>query len=200
MPILHYFPFSPSSPPFLPACSLDVGTEAAIQAALSAVRAGRTVLLIAHRLSTVKDAQQILVVRRGGADPGGSLFSYVAATFPRAPAPAATARRGARTGAGHARGATRPARGGVPGHVAAAAHGADGGSDGFRGNRSCAGDCCSGGYRRGGGALMMSDATAGTLPTGTTLDETAGTMNDSEASTSLAGCGASATVVLPVAQ
>lgn len=44
-----------------------MGTEAAIQAALAAVRAGRTVLLIAHRLSTVKDAQQILVVRRGEA-------------------------------------------------------------------------------------------------------------------------------------
>lgn len=56
-----------STPPPPPLNSLDVGTEAAIQTALAAVRAGRTVLLIAHRLSTVKDAQQIIVVRWWGA-------------------------------------------------------------------------------------------------------------------------------------
>ena len=45
--------------------ALDGATEAAIQATLRKVRAGRTSLVIAHRLSTVVDADEILVVRRG---------------------------------------------------------------------------------------------------------------------------------------
>jgi ATP-binding cassette subfamily B protein len=45
--------------------ALDGPTEAAIQATLRKVRAGRTTLVIAHRLSTVVDADQILVIRRG---------------------------------------------------------------------------------------------------------------------------------------
>ncbi len=45
--------------------ALDGPTEAAIQQTLRKVRAGRTTLVIAHRLSTVVDADQILVVRRG---------------------------------------------------------------------------------------------------------------------------------------
>jgi ATP-binding cassette subfamily B protein len=45
--------------------ALDGPTEAAIQETLRKVRAGRTTLVIAHRLSTVVDADQILVLRRG---------------------------------------------------------------------------------------------------------------------------------------
>ena len=45
--------------------ALDSRTEAAIQATLRKVRAGRTTLIVAHRLSTVADADEILVVRSG---------------------------------------------------------------------------------------------------------------------------------------
>ncbi len=45
--------------------SVDVGTEALIQQALSEVIKGRTVFVIAHRLSTVRKADQILVLDHG---------------------------------------------------------------------------------------------------------------------------------------
>lgn len=45
--------------------ALDSRTEAAIQATLRRLRAGRTTLVVAHRLSTVADADEILVVRGG---------------------------------------------------------------------------------------------------------------------------------------
>jgi ATP-binding cassette subfamily B protein len=45
--------------------ALDGPTEAAIQATLRRARAGRTTLVVAHRLSTIVDADQILVLRRG---------------------------------------------------------------------------------------------------------------------------------------
>ncbi|MCK9894870.1 ABC transporter ATP-binding protein [Frankia sp. AgB32] len=44
---------------------LDSESEAAVQRALAAALAGRTSLVIAHRLSTVRDADQILVVDGG---------------------------------------------------------------------------------------------------------------------------------------
>lgn len=45
--------------------ALDGQTEAAIQATLRRVRAGRTTLVVAHRLSTIADADEILVMQDG---------------------------------------------------------------------------------------------------------------------------------------
>jgi ATP-binding cassette subfamily B protein len=45
--------------------ALDSRTERLIQTALKRVSAGRTTLIIAHRLSTVVEADQILVLEQG---------------------------------------------------------------------------------------------------------------------------------------
>ncbi len=45
--------------------SLDTQTEAAVQGALETLAEGRTTITIAHRLSTVRDAEQIVVLDRG---------------------------------------------------------------------------------------------------------------------------------------
>jgi ATP-binding cassette subfamily B multidrug efflux pump len=45
--------------------SVDTETEARIQDAIAALRKGRTTIVVAHRLSTVKDADQILVLHHG---------------------------------------------------------------------------------------------------------------------------------------
>ncbi len=45
--------------------ALDTRTEREIQAALSRVSRGRTTLVIAHRLSTVVDADEIIVLDQG---------------------------------------------------------------------------------------------------------------------------------------
>lgn len=45
--------------------ALDSSSEAAVQQALAEALAGRTSLVIAHRLSTVRAADQILVVEAG---------------------------------------------------------------------------------------------------------------------------------------
>ena len=45
--------------------ALDSRTEAAIQATLRKAREGRTTLVVAHRLSTIADADEIVVLRRG---------------------------------------------------------------------------------------------------------------------------------------
>lgn len=45
--------------------ALDRGSEAQVTAALEAVRPGRTVVLVAHRLSTVRAADQIVVMDQG---------------------------------------------------------------------------------------------------------------------------------------
>jgi len=45
--------------------ALDVQTERAVEEALEALAEGRTTLVIAHRLSTVRDADQVVVLDRG---------------------------------------------------------------------------------------------------------------------------------------
>jgi ATP-binding cassette subfamily B protein len=45
--------------------ALDVATERAVGEALERLAEGRTTLVIAHRLSTVRDADQIVVLERG---------------------------------------------------------------------------------------------------------------------------------------
>ncbi len=59
--------------------ALDGRTEAAIQATLRKVRAGRSSLIVAHRLSTIADADQILVVKRGRIIERGDHASLIAA-------------------------------------------------------------------------------------------------------------------------
>ena len=48
-----------------PTSALDALNERAIQDALIELTAGRTVLVVAHRLSTIRTADQILVLRAG---------------------------------------------------------------------------------------------------------------------------------------
>ena len=52
--------------------ALDTESEAAIQVALARLRQGRTTIVIAHRLSTVRDADMVVVVHEGRAVERGS--------------------------------------------------------------------------------------------------------------------------------
>ena len=45
--------------------NLDAESEALVQGALGRLMAGRTTLVVAHRLSTVRDADRIAVMDRG---------------------------------------------------------------------------------------------------------------------------------------
>ena len=58
--------------------ALDTENEAAIQAALARLRHGRTTLVIAHRLATVKDADRIVVMEDGRAVEQGTHAELVA--------------------------------------------------------------------------------------------------------------------------
>jgi ATP-binding cassette subfamily B protein len=58
--------------------ALDAATEARVQRALAALMAGRTTFIIAHRLSTVRDADEILVFEGGTVVERGSFDALVA--------------------------------------------------------------------------------------------------------------------------
>ncbi len=58
--------------------ALDAATEARVQRALKALMAGRTTFVIAHRLSTVRDADEILVFEHGKVAERGSFDALVA--------------------------------------------------------------------------------------------------------------------------
>ena len=59
--------------------ALDTETERAIQAALADLARGRTTLVIAHRLATIRDADRIVVVADGGIAEQGSHEALLAA-------------------------------------------------------------------------------------------------------------------------
>lgn len=58
--------------------SLDIPSERAVQAALRTVLAGRTALVIAHRLSTVLGADRVLVIHKGSVVEDGSPQQLIA--------------------------------------------------------------------------------------------------------------------------
>ena len=58
--------------------ALDAGTEAKIKRALDTLRQGRTTFIIAHRLSTVADADRIMVLDRGRIIERGNFRELVA--------------------------------------------------------------------------------------------------------------------------
>ncbi len=58
--------------------ALDAESEAAVQEALATLRAGRTTIVVAHRLSTVRDADLVVVMADGGVVEQGTHASLLA--------------------------------------------------------------------------------------------------------------------------
>jgi len=56
---------------------VDAETEALLVAGLKTLMAGRTIFIIAHRLSTVRDASQIVVLREGRVIESGAYDALV---------------------------------------------------------------------------------------------------------------------------
>jgi len=59
-------------PPDGPTSALDNATEVQIQSALEELAKGRTVIVVAHRLSTVRNADEIVVITSDGVVERGS--------------------------------------------------------------------------------------------------------------------------------
>ncbi|HUH24310.1 MAG TPA: ATP-binding cassette domain-containing protein, partial [Brevundimonas sp.] len=78
--------------------ALDSRTEAAIQKTLRRARTGRTTLVVAHRLSTIADAEQILVLKAGRVIERGAHHELVARQSGEYAALWRKQTRGARTG------------------------------------------------------------------------------------------------------
>lgn len=62
-----------------PTSALDAGSESRVQSALDTLFEGRTVLMIAHRLSTVQRADLIVVMDRGRVVETGNHDQLIAA-------------------------------------------------------------------------------------------------------------------------
>jgi ATP-binding cassette subfamily B protein len=61
-----------------PTSSVDVQTEAGILEAMNRLMEGRTTFMIAHRLGTLRNCNQVLLVEGGGVSPvGGSLDDFI---------------------------------------------------------------------------------------------------------------------------
>jgi subfamily B ATP-binding cassette protein MsbA len=59
--------------------ALDTDSEAAVQAALTTLRRGRTTIVVAHRLSTVRDADLVIVMAEGRVAEQGTHATLMAA-------------------------------------------------------------------------------------------------------------------------
>jgi ATP-binding cassette subfamily B protein len=57
---------------------VDTGTERTIQEALDTLRRGRTTIVVAHRLSTIRKADRILVLHHGRVREEGTHASLLA--------------------------------------------------------------------------------------------------------------------------
>ncbi len=104
---------------------LDNTSEAAVQEALTEALQGRTALVIAHRLSTVRAADQILVVEAGRIVERGTHDELLAAGGGTRSCTARSSAGGRTTGRGNGRPSTRP-RDAVAGRGPAGSRPADG--------------------------------------------------------------------------
>jgi ABC-type multidrug transport system fused ATPase/permease subunit len=59
--------------------SLDTASEKAVQDALENLRQGRTTLVVAHRLSTIRDVDRIYVIKSGRLVESGPHANLIAA-------------------------------------------------------------------------------------------------------------------------